>query len=124
MKARASIRLLVFKYMRDAGKQPRDAEQVAMSLDLEVEQVRPAMRWLAERKMIADVGGNERAGILFVFVEGATPPEDGRGKHKKHRTGPAWAAVRKRNANLQKAREKKKKKAIVSMWPLITKAIV
>lgn len=110
--------------MRIAGKQPRDAEQVAQCLGLEVEQVRPAMRWLAENKKLVDVGGNERAGILYAFVEGATPPEDGRGKHKKHRAGPAWAAVRKRKANLQKAREKKKKKAIALAWPLITKAIV
>lgn len=107
MRTRDTLRLRVFRYFEkhvQPDDQPRSIADVASVMCVERERAREALRFLQASNRISVVGGNARRGLLYCAVPGATAPIDRRGKHKQHKTGPAWAAARKRQRNLTRAR--------------------
>ncbi len=107
MRTRDTLRLRVFRYFEkhvQPDDQPRSLCDVADVLGLDRRQVEIAVSGLVKLKCVAVCGGTARTGLLYCAVPGATAPIDRRGKHKQHKTGPAWAAARKRQRNLARAR--------------------
>lgn len=117
MRSRDTIRLRVFRYFErhvQPDDQPRTIADVAEALVMDRRQAELAIRALAKANSVCVSGGSARSGLFYCFVPGAKPPVDRRGKQKNPKRGAAWAAVRKRQRNLDRAREALRRKRTIA----------
>ncbi len=112
MRRERTILLTVYKAFHAAAYRPWTASDIADGVGLDVDQVRAAVkRLLRPPQCLVAVGGNAKMGLLYQFVEGSPPPEDLRGKHKRHVRRREWAESRKQRQTLSRARMAKAVKA-------------
>ncbi len=104
----------VLRAFKGGWQLPWSAQAIANATGIDLDQVRGAIKRLLDAESIVLKGGDRASGFLYQYAAGAKIPADMAGKHGKHPTGAAWAAVRKRRANLVKARARLAAKRIQS----------